>query len=119
MRWTLRARNTTDFIRKHWLGRQWIIELVSTGRREDDPFRHVRLFITIPKALQLVQQRRAIENQWYWPRDTQLSENTHRYAQLDGVQVLALLRILALKLLRFNGFHLIRVGLMAVVHNIS
>jgi len=35
------------------------------------------------------------------------------------VQVPALLRALALKLLRCNGFHSIRAGLMAVVHDIS
>ncbi len=40
-------------------------------------------------------------------------------AQPNGVQVLALLRILALNLLRCNGFRSIRAGLMAVAHDIS
>jgi hypothetical protein len=57
------------------------------------------------------------ENQWHWPRDTQLGEDAHRYAQRNGVQVLALLRTLALNLLRSNGFHSIRAGLMAVAHD--
>jgi len=35
------------------------------------------------------------------------------------VQVLALLRTLALNLLRCNGFRSIRAGLMAVAHDIS
>ncbi|WP_315856430.1 transposase [Synechococcus sp. J7-Johnson] len=75
---------------------------------------------TSPKAmLRLVRQRWAIENQWHWPRDTQLGEDAHRYAQRNGVQVLALLRTLALNLLRCNGFRSIRAGLMAVAHDIS
>jgi hypothetical protein len=50
---------------------------VSTGWRDGKPFHHVHLFITTlrtsPKALlRLVRQRWAIENQWHWPRDTQL-----------------------------------------------
>ena len=72
-----------------------------------------------PKALlRLVRQRWAIENQWHWPRDTQLGEDAHRYSQRNGVQVLALLRTLALNLLRCNGFRSIRAGLMAVAHDI-
>jgi len=104
VRCTLRARNATDEIRERWSGSSWIIELVSTGWRIAKPFHHVHLFITTlrtsPKALlMLVRQRWAIENQWHWPRDTQLGEDAHRYAQRDGVQVLALLRSLALNLL--------------------
>ena len=67
--------------------------------------------------LRLVRQRWAIENQWHWPRDTQLGEDAHRYSQRNGVQVLALLRTLALNLLRCNGFRSIRAGLMVVAHD--
>jgi hypothetical protein len=59
------------------------------------------------------------KNQWHWPRDTQLGEDAHHYAQRNGVQVLALLRTLALNLLRCNSFRSIRAGLMAVAHVIS
>ena len=124
VRWTLRARNATGAIRERWAGASWIIELVSTGRRDGKPFHHVHFFITTlrtsPKALlRLVRQRWAIENQWHWPRDTQLGEDAHRYTQRNGVQVLALLRTLALNLLRCNGFRSIRADLMAVAHDIS
>jgi predicted transposase YbfD/YdcC len=123
VRWQLRARNATDVIRERWLCASWIIELVSTGRRDGKAFHHVHYFITTlrtsPKALlRLVRQRWAIENQWHWPRDTQLGEDAHRYSQRNGVQVLALLRTLALNLLRCNGFRSIRAGLMAVAHDI-
>jgi hypothetical protein len=124
VRWLLRAHNATDAIRERWAGASWIIEPVSTGQRDGKPFHHVHLFITTlrtsPKALlRLVRQRWAIENQWHWPRDTQLGEDADRYSQRNGVQVLALLRTLALNLLRGNGFRSIRAGLMAVAHDIS
>jgi hypothetical protein len=66
-----------------------------------------------------VRQRWAIENQWHWPRDTQLGEDANRYSHRNGVQVLALLRTLALNLLYCYGFVSIRAGLMAVAHDIS
>ena len=133
VRWTLRARNATEAIRERWVGASWIIELVSTGRRDGKPFHHIHFFMVIqrtsrcdttlrtsPKALlRLVRQRWAIENQWHWPRDTQLGEDAHRYSQRNGVQVLALLRTLALNLLRCNGIRSVRAGLMAVAHDIS
>jgi len=109
VRWTLRARNATGAIRERWAGASWIIELVSTGRRVGKPCHHVYLFITTlrtsPKALlRLLRQRWAIENQWHWPRDTQLGEDAHRYTHRYGVQVLALLRTMDLNLLRWSGF---------------
>jgi hypothetical protein len=123
VRWTLRARNATDAIRQRWAGASWIIELVSSGLRGHKPFRQVHYFLTSlrtsPKALlRLVRQRWAIEKQWHWPRDTQLGEDSHRYSQRNGVQVLALLRTIALNLLRYNGFRSIRAGLMAAAHDI-
>ena len=123
VRWTLRARNATDAIRERWAGASWILELVSTGLRGRKPFRQVHYFLTTlrtsPKAmLRLVRQRWAIENQWHWPRDTQLGEDAHRYSQRNGVQVLALLRTIALNLLRCKGFRSIRAGLMAAAHDI-
>jgi hypothetical protein len=59
-----------DAIRERWLGASWIVELVSTGRCDGQPFHHIHLihlFITTlrtsPKALlRLVRQRWAIEN---------------------------------------------------------
>lgn len=96
---------------------------MSSGRRDGKPFHHVHLFNTtlctsLKALLWLLRQRWAIENQWHWPRDTQPGEDAHRYSHRNGVQVLALLRTLALNLLRCNGFRSIRAGLMAVAHDI-
>ena len=87
------------------MGASWIVELVSTGRSVGKPLHHIHLFITTlrssPKALLcLVIQRWANENQLHWPRNSQLSEDAHRYTHRNGVQVLILLRFIAVNLLR-------------------
>ena len=58
--------NAIDAIRERWLGASWIVEMVSTGRCDGQPFHNIHLFITTlrtsPKALlRLVRQRWAIE----------------------------------------------------------
>lgn len=59
------------------------------------------LFPAIPR---LVKQRWAIENLLHWPRDTQIGEGANCCSQQNNVQMLDLLRTLALNLLRFNVF---------------
>nr|WP_255090932.1 ISAs1 family transposase [Vulcanococcus limneticus] len=123
VRWDLRARNAGEAITERWSGASWIIELVSTGVRDGKPFRQIHHFLTTlrtsPKALlRLVRQRWAIENEWHWVRDVRLGEDAHHYAERNGVQVLALLRSLALNLLRTNGYRSIRDGQVAVSHDI-
>lgn len=105
MRWTLRARNATDAIRERWAGAIWIIELVSTGRRDGKRFYLGHFFITTlrasPKALlRLVRQRWGIENQWHWALDTQLGEDAHHYPNRTGAPVFSFLRTIVINLLR-------------------
>ncbi|MEB3271330.1 MAG: hypothetical protein VKJ44_06760, partial [Synechococcus sp.] len=45
--------------------------------------------------LQQVRDRWSIENSWHGPRDTQLKEDSHRYREPNGIQILATLRSLA------------------------
>jgi hypothetical protein len=65
-----------------------------------------------------VRDRWSIENSWHWPRDTQLREDAHRYRELNGVQILATLRSLAMNALRLEGFWSITEGLAALAHDI-
>ncbi|MGL6133493.1 MAG: hypothetical protein ACRC1L_04810 [Prochlorococcaceae cyanobacterium] len=56
VRWRLRARNTTDTICERWVGASWIIELVSTGRRDGKEFHHVHYFGTTEKGRSIAAQ---------------------------------------------------------------
>ena len=71
-----------------------------------------------PCLLQHVRERWSIENSWHWPRDTQLKEDAHRYREVNGVQILATLRSLAMNALRLAGFWSITEGLAALAHDI-
>ena len=65
-----------------------------------------------------VRDRWSIENSWHWPRDTQLKEDSHRYREPNGVQIMATLRSLAMNALRLDGFWSITEGLAALAHDI-
>lgn len=68
--------------------------------------------------LQHVRDRWSIENSWHWPHNTQLKEKAHRYRELNGVQIMATLRSLAMNALRLDGFCSITEGLAALAHDI-
>jgi predicted transposase YbfD/YdcC len=82
--WEMRAKEAPDHIRANWPGISWIIEMISTTvtrRGMQVPRTHYFLtsLRTKPEALlRLIRQRWSIENEWHWPRDTQLHEDAHR-----------------------------------------
>ena len=68
--------------------------------------------------LQHVRDRWSIENSWHWPRDTQLREDANRNREVNGVQITATLRSLAMNALRLDGFWSITEGLAALANGI-
>ena len=75
---------TPDHIRANWSGISWIIEMITgTVIRRGHQVPRAHYFLTSlrtkPEALlRLIRQRWSIENEWHWPRDTQLHEDAHR-----------------------------------------
>ena len=55
---------------------------------------------------------------WHWIRDTQLGEDADHYRS-NGAGLMATLRTAALNLLRLAGFHSIREGLQAEIHDFT
>jgi hypothetical protein len=87
--WMLRAKQAPERIKENWPGCSWIVELITTGRRNGKPTEQAHYFLTTlrtsPRAmLRLVRQRWSIENEWHWVRDVQLGEDAHRYANRVG-----------------------------------
>jgi hypothetical protein len=81
--WTLEAKEAPGHIREEWLSTSWIVEVVTTGLRNGNPFNACHLFLasirmTLEALLQLVKDRWSIEG-WNWIRDTQLKEDAQRY----------------------------------------
>jgi predicted transposase YbfD/YdcC len=71
----------------------------------DETRYYVTSLRTSSKALlQHVRDRWSVENSWHWPRDTQLKEDAHHYREVNGVQIMATLRSLAINVLGLDGF---------------
>ncbi|QNG26567.1 transposase [Synechococcus sp. HK01-R] len=49
-----------------------------------------------------MRDRWSIENSWHWLRDVPLREHAHRYRGNNGVQILDMLRRLAVNVLRWK-----------------
>ncbi|MFN7900118.1 MAG: hypothetical protein ACK5N0_10730 [Synechococcaceae cyanobacterium] len=59
------------------------------------------------------------ENSWPRPRDTQLGEDAHHSREINGVQIIATLRSVAMKALGLGGFWSITEALAALAHDIK
>jgi predicted transposase YbfD/YdcC len=120
--WTLRAKEVPGHIQEALSGTSWILEVTAEGTRDGKPFHATHHFLTSMRTtpeglLRQVRDRWSIES-WHWIRDTQLHEDPHRY-QGNSAGTMATLRTAALNLLRLEGFHSIRAGLQAVMHDIT
>jgi len=66
-----------------------------------------------------VRNRWSIENSWHWVRDVALREDAHRYRETNGVQIVAMLRTMAIYSLRLNGIWSVTEGIAALAHDIK
>lgn len=121
----MRAKEAPDHIKENWPGCSWIVEMITdTVTRKGKRDRQVHYFLTTlrtkPEALlRLIRQRWSIENEWHWPRDTQLGEDAHRYANRTGAPLFSFLRTVVMNLLRRAGFSSIRAGYRELAHDIK
>jgi hypothetical protein len=69
--------------------------------------------------LRHVRQRWSIENSWHWVRDTQLGADAHRCREGNGVQILAMLRSMAMNALRLDGIWSVTEGIAALAHDLK
>jgi predicted transposase YbfD/YdcC len=122
--WELRAKEAPEHIKANWPGCSWIVEMVTTTTRNSGTTTRRHLFLTsirtTPEALlRLIRQRWSIENEWHWPRDAQLGEDAHCYANRTGVAVFSFLRTIVMNLLRQGGYRSIRQGLRELAYDIK
>jgi predicted transposase YbfD/YdcC len=120
--WTLRAMEAPEWVKANWPGSALIIAVRNVGTRDGRPVDETRYYATslrtAPAALlRLIRQHWSIENSWHWVRDTQLDEDTHRYRERNGVQILATLRSMGLNTVRLAGLDSIANGMAALAHD--
>jgi len=70
-------------------------------------------------GVRVVRNRWSIENSWHWVRDVTLREDAHRYRETNGVQIVAMLRTMAINSLRLNGIWSVTEGIAALAHDIK
>jgi predicted transposase YbfD/YdcC len=123
--WELRAKEAPDHIKEAWPGSAWIVELITTTTKRSGKWsvtrhRFITTVRTAPEALlRLIRQRWSVENEWHWPRDTQLGEDAHRYTNRIGAPVFSFLRTIVMNLLRRGGYRSIRRGLRKLAYDIK
>jgi predicted transposase YbfD/YdcC len=113
---------------QEWVVEQWpssatIIAVRSHGVREGKPQDETRYYVTSLRAgakalLRHVRQRWSIENSRA-VRDVPLREDAYRYREVNGFQILATLRSLAINALRLRGIWSIIEGIAALAHDIK
>lgn len=113
---SLQGMPAPEWVVENWPGSATILAVRCRGTREGKPVDEIRYYVTSLRTsaralLRHVRDRWSIENCWHWPRDTQLKEDTHRYRETNGVQIMATLRSLAMNALRLDGFWSITEGL--------
>ncbi|WP_255024459.1 ISAs1 family transposase [Cyanobium sp. T1G-Tous] len=122
--WNLRAMPAPEWVMEQWPGSSTIIAVRSHGTREGKPQDETPYYVsslrTGAKALlKAIRQRWSIENSWHWVRDVPLREDTPRYREDNGVQILATLRSMAINVLRLGGIWSITKGIAALAHDIK
>lgn len=113
-----------EWVVEQWPGSATILAVRSKGTREGKPTDETRYYVTSLRTgakalLRHVRQRWSIENSWHWVRDTQLREDAHRYQEINGVQILATLRSMAINSLRLDGIWSVAEGIAALAHDIK
>ena len=121
--WDLRAMPAPEWVVEQWPGSATIIAVRSHGIRDnkltDETRYDVSSLRTGAKALlRHVRDRWSIENSWHWGRDVALREDAHRYREINGVQILATLRSLAINALQLDGIWSMTEGIAALAHDI-
>jgi len=122
--WTLRAMPAPAWVVEQWPGSVAIIAVRSQGVRDGRPVDETRYYVTSLRTsakalLRLVRNRWSIENSWHWVRDVALREDAHRYREANGVQIVAMLRTMAINSLRLNVIWSVTEGIAALAHDIK
>ncbi len=66
-----------------------------------------------------MRNRWSIENSWHWVRDVTVREDAHRYWESNGVQIVAMIRTMAINSLRLNGIWLVTECIAALARDIK
>ena len=100
--WTLRGMPAPEWVAQNWAGSATVIAVRCKGSRDGKPTDETRYYVTSLRtsAKALLQHVR------------------DRYREVNGIQIMATLRSLAMNALSLDGFLSITEGLAALAHDI-
>lgn len=91
-----------------WPGSATVVAVRRHGAHESKPTEETRNYAsslrTGSKALfKANRQRKSIANSWHWVQDVPVMEDTHRYRENNGQQIVATLLSLEIIAIRLDG----------------
>lgn len=121
---TVSVLSATADLATTWTGVQSLIRVERTGVRGTEPMHETMFYISslTKDARQLGQWIRAhwqIENRLHWGKDVVLKEDTAPLCSGHAPENMAILRTIAVNLLRLHGFASMTQGIRAVAHDLN
>jgi predicted transposase YbfD/YdcC len=121
---TVSVLSATADLAAVWTGVQSLIRVERTGVRGTEALHETMFYISslTADARQLGEWIRAhwhIENRLHWSKDVVLKEDTAPLCSGNAPENMAILRTIAVNLLRLNGFASITQGIRAVAHDLD
>lgn len=106
-----------------WVGVQRLIRVERTGIRGTEPVHETMFYISSIAAdaayfSQVIRNHWQIENRLHWVKDVVLQEDSTPLCAGHAPENMAILRTVALNLLRLQGFASITKGIRAVAHDV-
>lgn len=113
----------TDELDVAWVGVQSLVKVERTGIRGTEAMHETMFYISsiANDATQFSHRIRAhwqIENRLHWVKDVVFKEDSAPMCSGDAPENMAILRTIAINLLRLNGFASITKGIRAVAHDL-
>ncbi|MBW4445282.1 MAG: ISAs1 family transposase [Plectolyngbya sp. WJT66-NPBG17] len=107
-----------------WTGVQSLVRVPRTGVRGTEAIHETMFYISslVTDARQLgesVRNHWQIENRLHWSKDVVLREDSSPLCSGHAPENMAILRTIAINLLRLNGFASIAQGIRAVAHDVD
>lgn len=115
--------DTVEGLDAAWVGVRRLIQVERTGIRGVEPVHETMFYISSLAAdaatfSRLIRQHWHIENRLHWVKDVVLHEDTAPICAGRAPENMAILRTIALNLLRLHGFASITKAIRAVAHDI-
>ncbi|MBD2078268.1 ISAs1 family transposase [Phormidium sp. FACHB-592] len=120
---TVNVLAADDELNVAWLGVQSFVRVERTGTRGTEAMHETMFYISSITAdarhfSQRIRDHWQVENRLHWVKDVVFKEDSAPLCSGHAPETIAILRTMAINLLRLNGFASITQGIRAVAHDV-